>query len=107
MIYGTIYLDEDIYNVSQIQDVLFVDLGGQSQLTTRSSPFGKVISLIAIGTGAGIGIAAGSPILGGFVSIAIIFAIWKMGWIMLSEQIFWSILIVILVVIFRQTRRGG
>lgn len=107
MIYGTVYLNPSADNVSQITDTLFVDLGGPSQLTAKSSPFGKVISMIAIGVGAGVGIAAGSPILGGIVSIVIIFGIWKMGWIVLSEQIFWSVLIVIVVVIFRQTRRGG
>lgn len=103
-IIGTIYL-LPIYNVSQVTDSLYIRLG-IPQIVSTVSPFGKVLSFIFIGTSASIGVAASNPIWG---AILLIFSIWgagKMGWLNITEQIFWSLLSIVVVIILRQTKKG-
>jgi hypothetical protein len=100
---GTLYLIPT-YNISQLTDVLFEKLGASS-LTTRVSPFGKVLSFIFIGTASAIGIAAQSPVWGALLLIGSLFITAKLGWLNISASILWGFLSIIIVILFRLSKK--
>lgn len=100
---GTIYL-LPVYNVSELTDTLFVRLGTPS-LTETVSSFGKVLSFIFIGTAAAVGISAGSPIWGAILLIGSIFISAKLGWMNVTQGILWGLLSIIVVVLFRLSKK--
>ena len=105
-IYGIVYLTAEYQGVSQITDTKIVTIG-TDELTTTVSPFGKVISFIAIGTSGLIGVAAGSPILGGILITLSLLGVSIAGWISGIDAIIWGIISVLIVILARQSRRGG
>jgi hypothetical protein len=102
-IYGIIYL-VDTYNVSQVQDVLYIRLGTPN-LTATVSPFGRVLSFLLIGTAIAIGVSASSPIYGLFLLFGSLFLSAKLGWMNITTSILWGIITIIIVLLLRQTRK--
>jgi len=100
--YGIIYLTG--YNQSQIVDVLNIQLG-TPEITQKVSPFGKVISFIAVGTATLIGVAAGSAILGGALVIAVLIVLMKIGFLNITWGFVWGIITIIIVIWFMQRRK--
>lgn len=100
--YGIIYIEG--YNVSEIVDVLSIQLGTDEIITTVS-PFGKVISFIAIGTMGLIGVAADSVILGGVLIIVALIALMKIGFMNITWGFIWGMITIILVIILLQRRK--
>lgn len=100
---GTIYL-LPIYNISELTNTLFIRLGTPT-ITEKVSPFGKVLSFIFIGTAAGVGISAGSPIWGAILLIGSIFLSAKLGWLNITQGIIWGLLSIVIVILFRLSKK--
>jgi len=105
-IYGIIYLTAEYDGISQISDVLYVQIG-EDELTTTVAPYGKVISLLAVGTAGFIGISAGSPILGAVLLILSLVGVSLAGWLGGISAIIWGLITVLIIILARQARRGG
>lgn len=103
-IIGTIYLTEENDGVLQNCDVLHERLGTPS-ITETVSPFGKVISFIFIGTSVAVGIAASSPVWGSLLLIGSIFVSAKLGWFNITDAIFWGLLSIVIVILFRLSKK--
>ncbi len=97
--YGIIFLEG--YNVSQIVDTLNIRLG-TPEITEKVSPFGKVISFIAIGTAGLIGVAAESVILGGALIIVVLIVLMRMGFMNITSGFIWGIISIMIIVWFMQ-----
>lgn len=91
-------------SVTQVLDTLSVNLGGNTAWKTIGSG-GKVASVIGIGTGAMIGVAAGNPFLGFFLVVAIAIGCSKIGFLNLTETFLWSIASIIIIIILTAMRR--
>jgi hypothetical protein len=105
-VYGIIYLTAEYEGISQISDVLYITIG-EDELATTVSPYGKVISLLAVGTAGFIGVSAGSPILGGILLILSLLGVSLAGWLSGVQAIIWGLITVLIVILARQTRRGA
>jgi len=100
---GTLYLIP-AYNVSDVTDVEFIRLG-TPELTETVSSHTRVLSFIFIGTSASVGIAAANPIWGALLLLGSIFISGKLGWMNITEAIFWGVFSIIIVLLFRISRR--
>ncbi len=103
-ILGTIEL-LPLYNVSRIVDTLSERLG-TPELAATISRFGKVLSLLFIGTSSAIGMAAGNPYYGLVLLIVSIIGSMKMGWLNITESILWGFISIGIIIIFRISRKG-
>jgi hypothetical protein len=105
-VYGTIYLTAEYDGISQVTDSMTITIG-VPEITEISSPYGKVISFIIIGTGGLAGVSLGSPIIGIVLIIMGLFGASMMGWLKGVEAIMWSIVTIAIIIIARQSRRGS
>jgi len=101
--YGYIYLDE--YGSYRIMDTESFTLGVPEAIRINS-PYGSVISFLAIGTAGVIGVAAGSAILGVFLVIAMIFFLYWIGFLNITIGFIWGIITIGILILFLQRRRG-
>ena len=92
--YGIIFLEG--YDQSQIVEELPIRLG-KSDLIEKVSPFGKVISFIAIVTAGLIGVAASSVILGGVLLIVVLVALMKLGFMNIGAGFVWGIISIVII----------
>ena len=100
--YGIIYLEG--YDQSQIVDSLEIQIG-IPEITETVSPYGKVISFIVIGTMGGIGVAAGSAILGGALLIVALVALMKWGFLNITQGFIWGIVSIVIIIWAVQRRK--
>jgi len=100
--YGIIYLDG--YDTSQIVDELGITLG-TPEITLTVSPFGKVISFIAVGTAGLIGVAVGSAIIGGIAIIAVLTFLKYMGFLDITQGFIWGIISIFIIIWAIQRRK--
>jgi hypothetical protein len=103
---GNILLNSNGSNANQQTNEIFVRLG-TGTITKTVSPYGKVVSLMLIGTSGLLGVSLGSPIFGIMLLIGSIIGSMKMGFLNIAEGTIWSIVVICVVILFRMSRRGG
>jgi hypothetical protein len=107
--YGVLTLDGNYSNYQSIVDTLQVTIGGLERFAIVGT-YGRVITLIAVGTAAMIGVASGSIFLGLLLVIATIFGADLIGLINVtspSNVIFTLIAILVMIIITAARRRNG
>ncbi len=100
---GFVYLDES-YNISKTEDVIYIRMS-EPDIVKKASPYGKVISLVFIGTSSLIGVSASNPYLGLFLLVVSIVTSGKLGWLNITDQIIWGIISIVIILAVRITRK--
>jgi hypothetical protein len=103
--YGKLYLGSAYNYTSFIADSLVIQVGNPPGNVVKA--FGKVISLMLIGTSVLIGVSAGSVILSALLLVASFIGVWQIGWLDLTWSIIWGIVMAVIIIMAILKRRGG